>query len=169
MLAVVGSGSGEQQVLATLYRRHAPQLFGVLYGRCGDRHVAEELLAQTFENAAAHFTSGRGDEVTGAWLMTVAKRRLVDHWRRRTRGRDLVTRLAGHLDERSDDHIDPELWAAVDSLAPNQRAVLVLRYVDDWSVDEIADGLDLSYPAAESLLARARRSLRVALERQGFA
>jgi len=82
MLAVVGSGSGEQQVLATLYRRHAPQQFGVPYGLCGDRHVAEALLAQTFENAAAHFTSGRGDEVTGAWLMTVAKRRLVDHWRR---------------------------------------------------------------------------------------
>lgn len=168
MLAVVGSGSSEQQVLTTLYRRHAPQLFGVLYGRSGDRHVAEELLAQTFEHAATHFTTGRGDEVTGAWLMTVAKRRLVDHWRRRSRGRDLVTRLAGHLDDQSDDHIDPELWAAVDSLSPNQRAVLVLRYVDDWSVGEIADGLDLSYPAAESLLARARKSLRTALERQGF-
>lgn len=167
-MAVAGYESNEQRSLTMLYRSHAPQLFGVVYGRCGDRYVAEEILAQTFEHAAAHFTRGHGHDVTGAWLMTVAKRRLVDHWRRSRRGRDLVTRLSGRLDDHgSPPSVDPQLWAAVDSLAPNQRAVLVLRYVDDWSIAEIAEGLEMSYQAAESLLARARRSLRMAIEKRG--
>ncbi len=59
---------------------------------------------------------------------------------------------------------DQELEAALGSLPTNQRSVIVLRYLDDWSVAEIADGLGLTYRAVESLLARARRSLRTALE-----
>ena len=51
------------------------------------------------------------------------------------------------------------MTAALDSLPLRQRAVLCLRYLDDWSTAEIAEALELSIPAVESLLARARRSL----------
>ena len=54
---------------------------------------------------------------------------------------------------------DPRMIAALDSLSVRQRAVLMLRYVDDYSVSEVAEAMDLSYQATESLLARARRSL----------
>lgn len=61
-------------------------------------------------------------------------------------------------------HDSDELAAALDALPPRQRTVLTLRYVDDWSVGQIADGLAISYLAAESLLARARRSFTAALD-----
>lgn len=159
--------SGEV-ALSRLYRLHAPQIFGLVLGRSGSRAVAEEVMAQTFEAAAVQFARGRSDDVTHGWLVTVAKRRLVDHWRRKRRQADLLGRLnPGDGDGAVPSSVDPDLWAAVDSLAPNQRAVLVLRYVDDWSVAEIAEGLEMSYRAAESLLARARASLRTAMQRRG--
>lgn len=57
------------------------------------------------------------------------------------------------------DEGDPAVQAALDSLSSRQRAVLLLRYVDDYSVSEVADAMDLSYQATESLLARSRRAL----------
>ena len=59
---------------------------------------------------------------------------------------------------------DHDIEEALGSLPTSQRSVVVLRYLDDWSVSEIAEGLDITYRAVESLLARARRSLRAALE-----
>lgn len=163
-MATATTGSSDERVLISLYRESRSHIFGLVYARCGDRQVAEDILAQTFETAARQFARHRGAEVTAAWLTTVAKRRLVDHWRRANRGRNVVSRLSGSLETAEPPRdVDPQLWSAVSSLSPNQRAVLVLRYVDDWSVAEIAEGLDLTYSAAESLLARARRSLRTAL------
>jgi RNA polymerase sigma factor (sigma-70 family) len=69
----------------------------------------------------------------------------------RGRGEDAIDEL-GPRDEQLED--------ALGSLPTNQRSVIVLRYLDDWLVAEIAEGLDLTYRAVESLLARARRSLR---------
>ena len=62
-------------------------------------------------------------------------------------------------------HADPAIWEALASLLPRQRAVLILRYVDDRTVAEIADQLGLSVRATESMLVRARTSLRSALEK----
>lgn len=62
---------------------------------------------------------------------------------------------------------DPGVMAALDSLSARQRAVLMLRYVDDYSVSEVAEAMNLSYQATESLLARARRSLLAAYRAEG--
>lgn len=165
MLSVAASSSGERAAdLSALFRAHAAEVYGLVLGRCGDRVVAEEVLAQTFEAAARQLA--RGGEVSAGWLVTVARRRLVDHWRQRRRGGELASRLAMRTsDAEPPPHADPELWAALSSLSPRQRAVLVLRYVDDWSVAEVAEGLGISLRAAESLLVRARTSLRAAIEK----
>ena len=59
---------------------------------------------------------------------------------------------------------DPWILEALDRVSPRQRAALVLRYLDDYSVQQVADALDLSYQGTESLLARGRRSLLDAYE-----
>ena len=71
----------ERQALAALFRANSSRINGLLIARCGDRALAEELTAQTFEAAAVQYARHRGDDVTPAWLTTVALRRLVDHWR----------------------------------------------------------------------------------------
>lgn len=166
MIVVSQQRDSVQQDLIRLFRERSSRVHGLVLARCGDAVVAEEITAQTFEAAAQQFARGRGDDVTGAWLTTVALRRLVDHWRRKGRQRRLVERISFGGEDTIDDlgPRDEELEAALGSLPTNQRSVIVLRYLDDWSVAEIAEGLDLTYRAVESLLARARRSLRTALE-----
>lgn len=155
-------------VLATLFATEGSAIFGFILARCGSRDLAQDLVAETFMQAGDRFRSGCGAEVTPAWLRTVARRRLIDEWRRQERGRNRFERLRL---QRSEPVSPPDADDAVDralaSLSARQRAVLTLRYLDDYSVTEVAEALGMSYKAAESLLARAKRSFADAYEREG--
>jgi RNA polymerase sigma-70 factor (ECF subfamily) len=138
-------------------------VFGYVLARCGSRHIAEEVAAETFAEAARVHAAHRGSELDRGWLLHVARLRLIDYWRKTERQRRRVERLAtmsvGSEALPCTDEGDPAVQAALDSLSSRQRAVLLLRYVDDYSVSEVADAMDLSYQATESLLARSRRAL----------
>lgn len=155
--------------LQSLYLSEVRGVYGFLLARCGDRHVAEDLTTETFINAADRFAQGRQEEVTGAWLMTTARRRLIDHWRRSASQRTRVERFGREMASASGEAIadDPDdaaeqVLTALGTLPERQRAALSMRYMDEMSVSEVAGALDLNYQAAESLLARARRSFVVA-------
>ncbi len=160
-------GGALNDVLGDLFAAEGSAVFGFLLARCGSRDLAQDLVAETFMHAGDRVRAGRGSEVTPAWLRTVARRRLIDEWRRQARGRDRFERLRL---QRSEPVPAPDADDAVDralaSLSTRQRAVLTLRYLDDYSVTEVAEALDLSYKAAESLLARAKRSFADAYERE---
>lgn len=154
--------------LSLLFDREADRIFGYLLVRSGSRAVAEDLTGEVFVEAARRCAEGRHCEVTGPWLQTVARRRLVDHWRRSSSRRRLDARLRhGALlePEREVDLADDRpVLEALDSLPDRQRAALCLRYLDGFSVAEVADALEVQYQAAESLLARGRRSFARAYE-----
>jgi RNA polymerase sigma factor (sigma-70 family) len=151
--------------LTECFRLHQAFVNGLVYDRCGDVALAEEVTAQTFEAAAVRFAQGRGGEVTPAWLAVVARRRLIDQWRRNSARRRAFERAAREPVAAQDPPLgeDRAVSAALDSLPHRQRTVLTLRHVDGWSVAEIAAGLGVSYLAAESLLSRSRRSFASAL------
>ena len=68
--------------LERLFDGNVEMVFGFLVARCGDRAVAEDLTGETFLAASRQFESGLGSQVNRSWLLTVARRRLIDHWRR---------------------------------------------------------------------------------------
>ena len=152
--------------LATIFETEVQAIFGFFVVRCGSRAVAEDLTAETFSAASRAFADGRGAQVSPAWLRTVARRRLIDHWRALTSQDRTVERLAAIRVESPAPDIDPDgrIDVALDSLPDRQRAALVLRYLDDFSTSEVAEVLALSYKATESLLARARASFAKAYE-----
>lgn len=154
--------------LSAIYNTEASRVYGLLITRCGDPRIAEELTSQTFEAAASKFAQNQGGEVTPAWLTTVCLRRLVDYWRSTGRRTRLIDKLAGI--RQHDVHLetpDSAVFEALGSLSSTQRAALTLRYLDDWPVAEIAEVLQLSYRATESLLARARSNFRRAYGARG--
>ena len=153
------AASSAREALERLYERDVAQVHGFLLARCGSHALAEDLTAEVFVSAAQRFAQGRAGEVTTGWLITVAKRRLVDHWR--TRDRQLRRGERLRLERSAETSFDPDderVFAALESLSSRQRAALSLRYLDDHSVSEVADALDVTYHAAESLLSRARQS-----------
>jgi len=158
VMSITGEG---QRALATLYRQEADGVFSYLLFRCGSRSLAEDLTADTFIAAHALCTDGRQNEVTPGWLRTVAKRRLVDYWRRTTvqkRGFDALRVLARGRHSSGAEFTEDRVAEALDSLADRQRAALVLRYLDGFSVSEVSDIMNQSYKSTESLLSRARKS-----------
>ena len=150
--------------VAAIYRRALPQVYGYLLPRCGSAAVAEDLTAETFMAAVAATKYDGAPEVTIAWLVAVARHKLVDHWRRAGRERRGLA-LAGQAGEVVDDPwadwLDADAaHAALSRLPAQQRAALMLRYLDGLPVAEVAGHLGRSLHATETLLARSRAALR---------
>ena len=97
-----------------------------------------------------------------AWLIGVARHKLVDHWRRGERERRALTAVARDLtDDPWEELLDTSAaYSALAQLPGPQRAALVLRYLDGLSVSEIAEHLHRTVRGTETLLARARAALR---------
>ncbi len=150
--------------LPSIFDEAADTVYSFLLRRCGDRAVAEDLTGATFEAASRRFDQGRGHEVTVAWLVTVARRRLIDHWRMIAAHERGLDRLARGVATTTQDRpgVDTSVDEALASLSTRYRAALSLRYLDDLSVSEVADALGLTYKATESLLFRARAAFAAA-------
>ncbi len=112
--------------------------------------------------AVAAVQSGRTPAPTVAWLINVARNKLIDHWRHR----EVEQRRLAVVDEPalSDD------WEVVldvmrsnevlTALGAHHRSALTLRYLDGLAVREVADHLGLTIHATEALLVRARLAFR---------
>jgi RNA polymerase sigma-70 factor (ECF subfamily) len=137
-------------------------VYGYLLPRCGSVADAEDLTAETFMAAVAALRRPNPPSVSVAWLIGIARHKLVDHWRRSERERK---RLAAVGPNQPDDPWEELLdtsaaYSALARLPGPQRAALVLRYLDGLSVTEIADHLDRTVRGTETLLVRARAALR---------
>jgi RNA polymerase sigma-70 factor (ECF subfamily) len=148
--------------LIDLYPVAVRDVYGYLIARCGDERLAEDLTADAFMAAVDAIRRRAVDEVTTGWLVTVARRRLVDHWRRKA-AEERKLRVVGVDDV--DDPWDAELdvvvaRAALAKLSPDHRAVLTLRYLDGLPTFDVAALMARSPAATDSLLQRARAALR---------
>jgi RNA polymerase sigma-70 factor (ECF subfamily) len=153
--------------LVELYDHALPQIYGYLLSRCGQAPVAQDLTAETFLAAVKAVQSGAPPSpLSTAWLVGVARHKLVDHWRRAGR-EERNLQAVGEAVEAAEAQ-DP--WetrldalaarATLERLAPSHRAVLTLRYVDDLPVAEVATLLGRSLHATEALLMRAKAAFR---------
>jgi len=155
--------------LLAMYDRAVPQVYGYLCTRAGSPVVAEDLTADTFLAAVQAVQRHAVPDLTVAWLISVARHKLIDHWRRQAR-EESGLRLVGEDDEQTyEDDVDlrfdrAQARAVLNQLGPHHRSALTLRYLDGLSVPEVADHLDRTVHATEALLVRARNAFRVAYE-----
>jgi len=165
------SPRGDPTRLSQLYDDALPQVYNYLRQRCGSATLAEELTSATFVQAALACSRDQCDDLSIGWLITVARHKLIDHWRHQAVvDRSLVLIEGGRVEV-----VDP--WVEVldqaraaqvlHDIPAHYRGVLTLRYLDDLSVPECADILGRTVHATESLLARARKAFRAAYEQTG--
>lgn len=130
---------------------------------CGDWGEAEEIAQHAFVRVYTSWSRVRQD-TADAYLRTVVTRLFLDsrrRWRRREQvvaepPETAVPPDTGSAEER------PPLLAALQRVPPRQRAVLVLRYVHDLSVDQVAEALRCSPGTVKSQTARGLQTLRAA-------
>ena len=150
-----------------LYDDALPHVYGYLVRRCTNAATAEDLTAETFMAAVAalHNSQQRQqpDSHNTAWLIGTARHKLIDHWRRTERRKEELADLWDDLavPDPNDDAI--EVAAAHEvlaQLAPQHRAVLTLRYLDDLPVGDVAATMGRTVHATEALLTRAKAAFR---------
>ncbi|WP_249227427.1 sigma-70 family RNA polymerase sigma factor [Kutzneria sp. CA-103260] len=157
----------DRDTFSELTARHRRELHVHCYRLLGSFEDADDLVQETFLRAWRARAEVRDDGLR-AWLYKIATNACLDAIRSRKRRAPYLQPYPDTLlDELSPDQVVVEresielaFLAAIQLLPPRQRAVLLLRDVLDWSAAETARLLDLTVPAANSALQRARTTLR---------
>ncbi|MEO8264612.1 MAG: sigma-70 family RNA polymerase sigma factor [Ilumatobacteraceae bacterium] len=148
------------------YRRNLPVVYGYLLRLCGGRtDRAQDLTQDTWLSFVDHQRAGHGEVADVRWLITVARSRYIDLWRRQRRldhnlGLAWASERSGDVPD-AGEPTQTELCDHLASLNTDHRLVLTLRYIDGFSVPEVASLIDRTTTATYSLLARARHDLRL--------
>jgi RNA polymerase sigma-70 factor (ECF subfamily) len=160
-----------EQEFERLYAEHAAPLLAFLDYRTGDRALAEDLVADTFERALRarwRFDRRRGSEKT--WLYSIALNLLRDHARRAAAGERARERIAvGYADPYAAEHFDPieqrdAVRRALAKLSVEEREAVALRYGADLSMPEIAKVTGQRLTTVEGRVYRAMRKLKDELQ-----
>jgi RNA polymerase sigma-70 factor (TIGR02960 family) len=173
---------GDEAALNTLVERHRRELHVHCYRMLGSYDDAEDAAQETFVRAWRAHSSFDGGPDVRAWLYRIATNTCLDTIRRtnrrvRTLGSfaevpwlspypdrmlDLIAPAADepHAVVVARETVELAYIAVIQLLPARQRAVLLLRDVLDWSANDAAAALEISVPAANSALQRARATLR---------
>ncbi|GGD00625.1 RNA polymerase sigma factor SigE [Tersicoccus solisilvae] len=155
-----------------LVRDHGPRVYRLAYRLSGNRQDAEDLVQETFIRVFRSLDTFQPGSLTG-WMHRITTNLFLDSARRRSRvrfeslGEDGADRLpsAEPGPERSFEfaHLDLDVQAALNQLAPSFRAAVVLSDLEGYSYDEVADALGLKLGTVRSRIHRGRAKLRDAL------
>lgn len=170
-LPVQQARSGDPAAWHTLLRRFQLPLYSFVFELVRDEQTALDILQETFSAACRHLSTLRDDHRFGSWLFSIAHQRVVQHWRRVTRSRQLFQTPDDTLETIPDDLPDPcelllrqerqaEFFALLDHLPEAHRAVLLLHFIEDFSLAEIATITDTNLGTVKSRLHYAKKTLR---------
>jgi RNA polymerase sigma-70 factor (ECF subfamily) len=153
-----------------LYRRHAVDVYRYALGVLRNQADAEDVTQTTFLNAFRALERGERPLAPHNWLIAIAHNVCRQRFRQSARrphevsfDEDIGDRYIGVEDE-DDTPTADDIRRALGHLAFNQRAALVMRELEGRSYGEIAEILEISPSAVETLIFRARRALREQLE-----
>ncbi len=156
----------ETQALIQIYDLYSDELYRYAMRLGGDPDLAEECVAETFVRLLDALRRGRGPrEALRAYLYRIAHNWLTDQFR--TRRGDISLEDAVPLPAADDPVAEAEMRirrqmvrAALFQLTPDQRQVILLRYVEGWELEEIAHALQKPVGAIKALQHRAVARLR---------
>jgi RNA polymerase sigma-70 factor (ECF subfamily) len=139
--------------IEALYRSRYVGFRNALIPVVGSREAAHDVVQEAFAVALREHHNLRVERSLAPWVWRIAYRLAL-----RERARAQPGSLHGHL-LTLDEHRDPEVAAAIKTLAPRRRLVVFLRYFADFSYGEIAEALDISEGTVAATLAQARSAL----------
>jgi RNA polymerase sigma-70 factor (ECF subfamily) len=163
--------AGAAWAFEVLYRDLSPSVTGYL--RMHGAAEPDDLASETFIGIFTGLAGFRGDEdALRAWVFTIAHRRLVDDWRRRSRGpqvadddTDLGSQAGGDVEDDVLVRVGAEnVHRLCAQLPDDQRAVLLLRILADLTIEQVAQVMGRSVGAVKALQRRGLRCLRDRLE-----
>jgi RNA polymerase sigma-70 factor (ECF subfamily) len=174
---------GSQDAYRELVERHGRAVLSLVARMVREGGVAEELAQDAFVKAFSALRSFDPSYKFSNWILRIAHNTAIDYLRRSRP--DMVSfdaeapghGLAGALvDEKERSPLDravqrglrEDLEAALGQLRPEYRRLVIMRYLDDLSYEEIAEIIDLPLGTVKSHLHRARAALAVVMTKAGW-
>lgn len=164
----------------SVVREHQSRVFRTLLGMLRDRDAAETLMQETFLRAYQHREKFRGEASIGTWILRIAINLGRDHmrnqrmrfWRKLFSTGVEVDDVAEFIaDSRPTAERDvlareriQKVWDAAERLSPRQRAVFSMRYVEDMSMEDIANATGLTPGTVKQHLFRAVAAVQKAVK-----
>jgi RNA polymerase sigma-70 factor (ECF subfamily) len=160
--------TGDTEAFGQLYDHYVTSVYRLAFYRLGSKQLAEDITAETFIRALRSISTftWQGKDF-GAWLSTIARNLIIDHYKSSRQRLELVVDA---VPERTDAGPGPEgevlanlssatLMRAVQALPPEQRDCILMRFMEGLSIAETARVLERSEGAVKQLQLRAVRNL----------
>lgn len=169
----------QRRALGLLYERYSRRILNVAYRVLGDWDAAQDVTQEVFLDLSRRIATFRGDAGLTSWLYRITVNRAIDVRRREKRRPawrmgDTVLDEGVRRPRGEDASVDPqigaqqhalavEVEAALELLSPKLRAILVLRYLEGLSYEELSEVLACSMGTVKSRLNRAHAAMREAM------
>lgn len=160
----------DNQILLKLYSLYQKELYLYLYSLCGDRHLAEDLLHETFLKALLALPDGHGN--MRAWLYMVARNLFYNQQKKKSR-EILMDEQIYPLEEKTEKGLPEKifeeedrrmLYQAIRRLDIKKREIIQMQYFGGMTQKEIAAVLHITLENVRVLAYRARKELKKYLE-----
>ena len=156
----------DKQVLAEIYDLFSPALYRYCYRLLGSASQAEECVAETFARFLQALYKGKGPtQFLKAYLYRTAHNWVVDQYRRQPPPplpleSDQIPADPSSPHQTAEEHFEQErIRLALFQLTPGQRQVIMLKFLEDWSNEEIAIAIGKPVPAVKALQHRELEAL----------
>lgn len=161
----------DEMALTEIYDDFAPAIYRYIYRKTGNADIAQDLTAETFQRFldALHRDAGPSDHLSG-WLYRVAHNLVVDHYRRQPAEPPAciddieVGCPAGQEEHVASQQRAEQARVALQQLTPLQQQVLILRFLEEMSLEDVAKVLERTVGSIKALQHRAIGSLQRILE-----
>jgi len=159
---------GDERAFQQLSRRHLPAMLGLARRILGNAAEAEDVAQEAFMRVWTHAPRWQPLAQFRTWLTRIVTNLCLDRKRRAPwveleAAGDIVDPALGASDKVEGDERERMLTAAIEKLPLRQRSAIVLTYGEGMSNAQVAEILDTSVSAVETLLVRGKQNLRRAL------
>ena len=167
---------GDENGLVEIIKDYKDGLIFYLNSFVGNIHIAEELTEDTFVLLATKKPKDKGKGTFKAWLYTIGRNIAIDYLRKHAKRAEIpiddCLELASEVESLEALYIKEErkiiVHHAMRNLKPEYRQILWLIYFEEFSNKETAAVMKKSVHSVETLVYRARKSLKSQLEMEGF-
>jgi len=171
-LPVPQARAGEPAAWGTLFNRYQLPLYVYVFELVHDEQASLDVVQETFINAVRHIGSLREDGKFGSWLFGIAHQKCIQRWRRLGRETNVLEEIAeAPLEIETNprellirQEREAEFMSLLNQLPLPQRSVLLLHFVEDFSLEEIAGITGAPPGTVKSRLHYAKRALRKLIE-----
>jgi len=171
---------GNHEAVTKLYNSYIDKVYSIVYNQVDRNHnTTQEIVQDIFLAAIKSAKTFRNRSKVYTWLYSIAHKKIADYYRRKKRndklqiitGMDVETvEDKGILSTEPAEYLENQevIRQAMDHLPVHYKQVLILKYIEDMSVDEIGEVLRRTPKSVEGILSRARKEFKTAILEKGL-